>query len=56
MIRFKRIVRWAIPSLSVAVLAFGYGYAQQPTSPAPAPNPYTLGTEGPNQGPRGLTS
>jgi cytochrome c peroxidase len=59
MIRFKRILRWAIPSFSAAaVLVFGYGYAyaQQTTPAASAPNPYTHGTDGVNQGPRGLTS
>src|SRR5439155_23486260 len=38
------------------ILAFGYVYAQQPAPQTGAPNPYLMGTEGPNQGPRGLTS
>src|SRR5437870_13152794 len=58
MIRPKSMIRWVILSLTAVILAFGYVYAQQP-APAPqtgAPNPYLMGTEGPNQGPRGLTS
>src|SRR5712675_2164316 len=38
------------------ILALGYAYAQQPAPQTPAPNPYLMGTEGLNQGPRGLTS
>src|SRR5271167_484899 len=45
-----RLVTLSCASL---ILTLGYAYAQQA---APAPNPYSMGTEGPNQGPRGLTS
>src|ERR1700751_2630749 len=38
------------------VLALGYADAQQPAPQTAAPNPYLMGTEGLNQGPRGLTS
>ena len=60
MIRPKSMMRWAILSLTGLMLASGYVYAQQPApqtqSQPAAPNPYLMGTEGPNQGPRGLTS
>src|SRR5437660_5681524 len=56
MIRPKSMMRWVILSLTAVILAFGYAYAQQPAPQTPAPNPYLMGTEGLNQGPRGLTS
>src|ERR1700719_2642011 len=43
-------------SCATLILALGYAYAQQPAPQTPAPNPYLMGTEGLNQGPRGLTS
>src|SRR6266446_8256654 len=55
-IRPKSIMRWVILSLPAVILAFGYVYAQQPAPQPQAPNPYLMGTEGLNQGPRGLTS
>jgi cytochrome c peroxidase len=60
MIQPKGMMCWGILSLTGLMLVFGYAYAQQPASqtqaqPA-APNPYLMGTEGLNQGPRGLTS
>jgi len=49
-----------ILALIGVILAVGYVYAQQPApqtqAPTAAPNPYLMGTEGLNQGPRGLTS
>ena len=48
-------MRLVILSCATLILALGYGYAQQ-ASQTPAQNPYLMGTEGPNQGPRGLTS
>jgi hypothetical protein len=46
---------WFILSLSGLILIFGNADAQQ--SPAPAdPNPYLMGSEGYDKGPRGLTS
>ena len=56
MIRPKRMARWVILSLTVLIPAFGYVYAQQPAPQTAPPNPYLMGTEGLNQGPRGLTS
>ena len=56
MIRPRSITRRAILSLIGLILAFGYVYAQQPTPQTQAPNPYLMGSEGLNQGPRGLTS
>src|SRR5216684_4932577 len=60
MIRPKSMTRWVIPALTGVILAVGYAYAQQPSpqtqAQTAAPNPYLMGTEGPNQGPRGLTS
>src|SRR6266481_1139300 len=56
MIRPKRMTRWVILSSTVLILAFGYVHAQQPAPQPAAPNPYLMGTEGLNQGPRGLTS
>jgi len=54
------IRRCAALLLSSVALTFGYVYAQQPApqtqAQTAAPNPYLMGTEGPNQGPRGLTS
>src|ERR1700678_4104049 len=41
--------------LSLVGLLIGYADAQQ-TSPPAAPNPYLMGTEGYDKGPRGLTS
>src|ERR1700730_10047337 len=45
-------------SLSCATLlrALGDADPQQPAPPASAPSPYLMGTEGLDQGPRGLTS
>ncbi len=42
-------------SSSCLLLLFGGVYAQQ-AAPPPAPNPYLMGTEGYDKGPRGLTS
>jgi cytochrome c peroxidase len=56
MIRPRSITRRAILSLIGLILAVGYVYAQQPAPQTQAPNPYLMGTEGLNQGPRGLTS
>jgi hypothetical protein len=56
MIRPKSIMRWVIPAFTGVILAVGYVYAQQPAPQTQAPNPYSMGTEGLNQGPRGLTS
>src|ERR1700680_640844 len=56
MIRPKSMARGVILSLTGLILGFGYAYAQQPAPQTQAPNPYLMGTEGPNQGPRGLTS
>jgi cytochrome c peroxidase len=54
------MTRWVILSLTGVILAVGYVYAQQPApqtqAQTAAPNPYLMGTEGLNQGPRGLTS
>jgi hypothetical protein len=54
------MTRWVILSLTGVILAVGYVYAQQPApqtqGQTAAPNPYLMGTEGLNQGPRGLTS
>src|ERR1700729_397656 len=41
--------------LSLVGLLIGYADAQQ-TSPPAAPNPYLMGSEGYDKGPRGLTS
>src|SRR5690348_16338541 len=53
-------VRWIVASFAGLILAVGYVYAQQPAPQTQAqtasPNPYLMGTEGLNQGPRGLTS
>src|SRR5690242_21830852 len=60
MIQPKGMMCWGILSLTGLMLVFGYAYAQQPASQTQAqtasPNPYLMGTEGLNQGPRGLTS
>ncbi len=56
MIRPKSMTRWVILSLTGVILAVGGVYAQQPAPQTAAPNPYLMGTEGLNQGPRGLTS
>ncbi len=66
MTRPSRGTRWIILSLSVLAPAFGYAYAQQTTQGQQAaqpqqareipPNPYLMGTEGFDKGPRGLTS
>ncbi|MGA7264135.1 MAG: hypothetical protein WBX30_25055, partial [Stellaceae bacterium] len=60
MIRPKSMARWITLSLTAVTLTSGYLYAQQPTpqtqSQTAAPNPYLMGTEGLDQGPRGLTS
>src|ERR1700689_4984837 len=42
-------------SSSCLLLLFGGAYAQQAAPPA-APNPYLMGSEGYDKGPRGLTS
>jgi cytochrome c peroxidase len=59
MIRPSRL-RWIVLASTGLILAFGYVYAQQPapqTQPQTTPpNPYLMGTEGFDQGPRGLTS
>ena len=59
MIRPSRL-RWIVLASTGLILAFGYVYAQQPapqTQPQTTPpNPYLIGTEGLDQGPRGLTS
>jgi hypothetical protein len=44
-----------ILSLGGLILIFGNAEAQQPPTPA-FPNPYLMGSEGYDQGPRGLTS
>src|SRR5260221_11260192 len=49
-------IRLVSLSCATLILALGYAYAQQPAPQTPAPNPYLMGTEGLNQGPRGLTS
>ena len=58
--RPKKVAQWVVQSLTSALLVLGYAYAQQPAPQAqtqtPPPNPYSIGTEGPNQGPRGRTS
>jgi len=56
MVRPKNRTRLVILSLTGLIVAFGYVYAQQPAPQTGAPNPYLMGTEGLNQGPRGLTS
>ena len=59
MIRQRSLTRWVILSLTGLILGLGYVYAQQPTPQTQqlaAPNPSSIGTEGLNQGPRGLTS
>src|SRR5438445_13873096 len=56
MIRAKSLTRRVILSLTGLILALGYVYAQQPAPQTAPPNPYLMGTEGLNQGPRGLTS
>ena len=47
--------RLVILSCTALILVLGHAYAQQASQTA-APNPYLMGTEGLNQGPRGLTS
>ena len=42
-------------SCATLILALGHAHAQQ-TPQTPPPNPYLMGTEGLDQGPRGLTS
>ena len=53
--RLPAAMRLVSLSCTTLVLALGYAHAQQ-ASQTPAPNPYSMGTEGLNQGPRGLTS
>jgi hypothetical protein len=53
--------RWIVLSSFIAlILASSYVYAQQPApqtqGQTAAPNPYLMGTDGLNQGPRGVTS
>jgi cytochrome c peroxidase len=60
LLRPTRRTAWTILALAASAAIAGYTYAQQP-SPQPqpqtaAPNPYLMGTEGLDQGPRGLTS
>jgi cytochrome c peroxidase len=49
----KRI--WFLLSLGSLMLPFGHAGAQQPSQPA-TQNPYLMGSEGYDKGPRGLTS
>ena len=49
----KRI--WLLLSVSCLILVFGRADAQQAPQ-APPQNPYLMGTEGYDKGPRGLTS
>ena len=53
--RLPAAMRLVSLSCATLVLALGYAHAQQ-ASQTPAPNPYLMGTEGLDQGPRGLTS
>jgi cytochrome c peroxidase len=46
---------WIVLSLAGLILSFGHADAQQESQKA-APNPYLMGTEGYEKGPRGLTS
>src|SRR5260370_11240656 len=46
---------WLLLSLAGLILIFGRADGQQ-TPPPDAPNPYLMGTEGYDKGPRGLTS
>ena len=46
---------WIVLSLAGLILSFGHVDAQQEPQKA-APNPYLMGTEGYEKGPRGLTS
>jgi cytochrome c peroxidase len=51
----KGTTRWGIVALTGLILTFAHADAQQQPQPS-APNPYLMGTEGYNKGPRGLTS
>jgi cytochrome c peroxidase len=54
MIRLSN-ARWIALLLAGLLLAFAHADAQQASQP-PAPNPFLMGTEGYDKGPRGLTS
>src|ERR1700731_4383893 len=51
----KGVTRWGIVALTGLILTLARADAQQQPQPS-APNPYLMGTEGFNKGPRGLTS
>jgi hypothetical protein len=51
----KGVTRWSIVALTGLILTLARADAQQQPQPS-APNPYLMGTEGFNKGPRGLTS
>ena len=51
----KGIIGWGLTTLTGLILLFGYAGAQQQPQTG-APNPYMMGTEGYEKGPRGLTS
>jgi cytochrome c peroxidase len=50
----KRI--WVLLVIACLLVFWKLAYTQQPAPQMAAPNPYLMGTEGFNQGPRGLTS
>jgi hypothetical protein len=49
------VARWGMIGLTGLILTFADADAQQQPQTSP-PNPYLMGTEGYNKGPRGLTS
>jgi hypothetical protein len=51
----KGVTRWSVVALTGLILTFAHADAQQQPQTS-APNPYLMGTEGYNKGPRGLTS
>jgi cytochrome c peroxidase len=51
----KGVTRWGIVALTALILMLARADAQQQPQTS-APNPYLMGTEGHNKGPRGLTS
>jgi cytochrome c peroxidase len=51
----KGVMRWGMIALTGLILTFAHADAQQQPQTS-APNPYLMGTEGLNKGPRGLTS
>src|ERR1700731_2150556 len=51
----KGVTRWGIVALTGLILTLARADAQKQPQPS-APNPYLMGTEGFNKGPRGLTS